>query len=240
MRTLSNADSGGFRVSLLGGFSVSCGGRSLAVKPAEQRLIAFLAVRRRPTTRAKLAGVLWPDTTEVKAHGRLRTTIWRCHHEGGEGLVDASATATWLHPAVSVDVHDLVARIEDMSTRREQIVAPHELALDLLDGWYDDWVLVEQESFRQRRLHALDLCCELLRERGRYAEALGAGLAAVAAEPLRESAHSEVIKVHLAEGNLGEATRQLHLFDQLLMKEFGAHPSARLCELVRREPVTVP
>ncbi|MGW2995279.1 bifunctional ornithine acetyltransferase/N-acetylglutamate synthase, partial [Streptomyces sp. NPDC001193] len=29
-------------------------------------------------------------------------------------------------------------------------------ALDLLPGWYDDWVLLEQERVRQRLLHALE------------------------------------------------------------------------------------
>ena len=72
---------------------------------------------------------------------------------------------------------------------------------ELLPHWYDDWVVIERERFRQLRLHALDALCESLAAAGRYAAAVEAGRASVAAEPLRESAHRLLIQAHLAEGN---------------------------------------
>ena len=55
------------------------------------------------------------------------------------------------------------------------------------------------------RLHALETASTLLTEQGRMAEAAQAALAAVQAEPLRESAARALVKVHLAEGNWGLA-----------------------------------
>jgi DNA-binding SARP family transcriptional activator len=67
---------------------------------------------------------------------------------------------------------------------------------------------------------------------GRYGEALLAGLAAVAIEPLRESAHRSVIDVHLAEHNQVEALRQYRAYEQLLRTQLALRPSAELRHLV--------
>ena len=56
-------------------------------------------------------------------------------------------------------------------------------------------------------------------------ESIASGLAAVAAEPLRESAHRMVIRVHLLEGNIAEASRQYRAFARLLSDALGARPS---------------
>jgi DNA-binding SARP family transcriptional activator len=106
------------------------------------------------------------------------------------------------------------------------------VAHDILPDWYDDWALTERERFRQLRLHALEAVCEVLVREGRYAQALMAGLAAVAAEPLRESAHRLVVRAHLGEGNLYEAYRQYRSCAALLESELGLAPSAAMESLV--------
>ncbi|HEY8828234.1 MAG TPA: bacterial transcriptional activator domain-containing protein [Jatrophihabitantaceae bacterium] len=104
---------------------------------------------------------------------------------------------------------------------------------DLLPDWYDDWVLIERERFRQLRLRALEALCERLARAGRIGEALDAGLLSVAGEPLRESAHRALVRVHLADGNAGEAIRQFRLCRRLLRDQLGIEPSERMYELVR-------
>jgi DNA-binding SARP family transcriptional activator len=111
------------------------------------------------------------------------------------------------------------------------------LAGELLPDWYDDWVLIERERFRQLRLHALDAFCESLTADGRYAGAVEAGQAAVAAEPLRESAHRLLIRAHLAEGNRDDAIRQYCFFRDILEAELGLAPSPQIEELVTSLPI---
>jgi DNA-binding SARP family transcriptional activator len=96
-------------------------------------------------------------------------------------------------------------------------------------------VLLERERFHQLRLHALEALCDRLTTAGRYGEAIDAGLAAVTAEPLRESAHRVLIKAHLAEGNQGEADRQYQLCRRLLRDELGVDPSNALRALLSRD-----
>jgi DNA-binding SARP family transcriptional activator len=123
---------------------------------------------------------------------------------------------------------------------REQVTAEHrtdddahtQWTDDLLPGWSEDWLVVEQESYRQRRLHVLDELSQALCEATLYSSALEAALAAVQADPLRESAHRRVVSVHLAEGNPSEALRAYHAYRRLLASELGLPPSPAIRELV--------
>ena len=101
-----------------------------------------------------------------------------------------------------------------------------------MPGWYDDWVIIERERLRQLHLHALESVAEQLAAQGRNAAALEAALRAVASDPLRESAHRLVIRIHLAEGNAAEALRQYELCRRMLHKELGIAPSAALRDLL--------
>ena len=96
-------------------------------------------------------------------------------------------------------------------------------------------MLVERERFHQLRLHALEASCDRLITAGRCGEAIDAGLAVVAAEPLRESAHRALIRAHLAEGNQGEAHRQYQLCCEILRDELGVEPSNTLRALLSKD-----
>ncbi|WIM19641.1 bacterial transcriptional activator domain-containing protein [Microbacterium sp. zg-B185] len=105
-------------------------------------------------------------------------------------------------------------------------------AMDLLPGWYDDWIIFERERLRQRLLHAFEALSRLLVQSRRYADAIDAALEAVRVEPLRESAHRTLLEAHLAEGNLVEA-RRIHLgYSRLLRRELGVDPDPALAALV--------
>jgi DNA-binding SARP family transcriptional activator len=110
------------------------------------------------------------------------------------------------------------------------------LSRDLLPGWYDDWVLIEAEDWRQLRLHALEALAARLTAAGRWGEAAHAASAAVRAEPLRESAHAALIQVHLAEGNQSEAVREFTRYRALLHAELGLEPTPRLRRLLHGLP----
>jgi DNA-binding SARP family transcriptional activator len=103
----------------------------------------------------------------------------------------------------------------------------------LLPDWYDDWVLMERERHRQLSLHALEALAEKLIAVAQHGRAIGVALAAVANEPLRESAHRILIRAHLAEGNVGEAVRQYRLYRRLLRRQLGLDPSPQMEALVR-------
>ena len=98
---------------------------------------------------------------------------------------------------------------------------------DLLSDWNEDWVLIERERFRQARLHALEALCDRYSEAGLMMPTIQAGLAAVTADPFRESAHRALIsRAHLREGNRSEALRQYSSYRRMLDEELGIEPAA--------------
>jgi len=225
---------------LLGAFELTWDGEPVALPLPAQRLLAFLALRERPVVRAHVAEALWLDSTEERACGSLRSALWRLRRPGHE-LVDVTNGRLWLAPAVVVDVRLLVGWARGVldAPDRVGVVPPGASGLgvavlgDLLPDWYEDWLVVERERLRELRVRGLEQVCEQLTTTGRFREAIEAALAAVNAEPLRESAHRSLIGVYLAEGNQAEALRSYRVYRDLLRDQLGLEPSARMDEVVR-------
>jgi DNA-binding SARP family transcriptional activator len=223
-------------VHLFGGPYVTVDGQRRPVPEGSKRLLAFVALRRGRVERRYVAGALWPVGDDDRAAGNLRSALWRLRAAG----IDVLHHDKWslsLLDHVRVDLHQLEAwanRIIASSPRATDLdpVRLETEALDLLPGWYDDWTISERGRLRQRVLHALEAQSQLLSEQGRHADAIGAALAAIMAEPLRESAHRALIEAHLAEDNWTEAQRILHAYRALLDRELGVSPSRELICLV--------
>lgn len=219
------------------GFELTSGREPVPVPANSQRLLAFLALHNRPLERAYVAGVLWSETSDGRAAASLRSALWRLPRPGC-ALVNCSGTRLRLFPYVVVDVADAAALAHRLVTQTGDDILPEgvpaALQGDVLPEWYDDWVLVQQERFRQVRLHALEALSERLTLAGRTSEGIEAALAAIAAEPLRESAHRALIQAHVAEGNAAEAIRQYHRCEALLSSELGIKPSPLMSRLMER------
>lgn len=223
------------RVVLLNGFRLEADGSSADVPISVQRLIVFLALRPQVMQRGYAAGFLWPDVPEHRAMANLRSALWRLR-QLGTYVIDAQHGTLGLDPAVSIDLRDaehLAKRWLAGSGRDDEIEAGVAmLEQDLLPDWYDEWVASEREHFRQLRLHAMEAMTERCLKLGRLSEGLMAALSVVSADPLRETAHRALVRVLLAEGNPGEAVRQVRRYSRLLHKELGVGPSTRLTELL--------
>jgi DNA-binding SARP family transcriptional activator len=230
-------------VSVLGGFRLWWSGNvQVSVPRASQRLLAFLALHGEAANRAVVAGTLWPDASESHAYSNLRSALARVERTCRKAL-RATRLEVGLAGGVTVDIHSsrlLAHRLLDPAVTPRQsdlgAAAFETLSHDLLPGWYDDWVLIEAEDWRQLRLHALEALAGRLRAAGRWGEAAHAAAAAVRAEPLRESAHAALIEVHLAEGNQSEALREFARYRALLRAELGLEPTPRLHRLVHGLP----
>ena len=223
------------RLRLLGGFAVQVGRRTVRLPPSAQRVLAFVALCDRPVERSYVAGTLWLLSPEERAYANLRTALWRlrrCEHR----LVETSGSLLVLGRGVEVDLREAERLAERVlaAGRADPPDGADAAALggDLLPDWYEDWLVIDRERHRQLRLGALELLCERLTAAGRLDEALAAGLGAVAAEPLRESAHRAVVRVHLAGGNFDEAVRQHALYARVLHEQLGLAPSPLIEALV--------
>jgi DNA-binding SARP family transcriptional activator len=224
------------QVNLLDGFEFMRGRTSVSLTIPVQRLIAFVALRDKPLRRTYVAETLWFDTSTERAGGCLRSALWRLRRTADEVIVTTD-THVALAPGIGVDLRsarDLARSLLESTDERVQLASAGLglLGRDLLPDWYDEWLLMEREQFRQLRLHALEALCRRFTIARRHGEAIEVGLAAVASDPLRESAHRALILAHLGEGNHAEAVRQYRWFDSHLKEELGVRPSPELRSLV--------
>jgi DNA-binding SARP family transcriptional activator len=217
-------------LQLLGGFRLLHDDVPLVVPRGLQRVIALIGLRP-AATRSHLAGLLWPETSEERALSSLRTALWRLRQDPCCPLLTDGDTVR-LDPTVHLDTDELVdvaARVRDGEVPDAVRVAGRH---DLLPGWYDDWVLLERERLRQLRLHMLEQLAGNHLAAGRHGEALEAALEAMAAEPLRETPHRLVVRIHLAEGNAFEAVHAFYVYRDLLLRELRLEPSPAMCALL--------
>lgn len=228
-------------LSLLGEFRLSVSGVcQVALPGGARRLLTLLALRNRTVSREVAAGTLWPDVSQVHASASLRVALCRLRSVS-RWAVTATPHDITLAPDATVDIEAsrvVAQQVMDPDYRPSRsdgwgLRAIGALSADILPHWRQEWLLFEAESWRQVRLRALEALAARLTAEERFADAAAAAMAAVAAEPLRETARASLIRVHLAEGNQSEAVREFHRYADQLREELGLHPTPRLVEVMR-------
>lgn len=216
-------------IRLLDGFQLDCDYTPIHVVPGARRLLALLALREGPVPRTVAAELLWPDASSRRASACLRSSLWRLV-KPPTPLVDITEGALTLGTEVEVDFRRASAFAAAPGASPEALAM---LRADLLPGWWQPWVEVERDWWRQARLRALEVLSDRFRSSGDRHHAHQAALAAVQTDPLRESAHRTLVELHLADGNPAQAVRQYHSYRATLRAELGLEPSRQIHQLVQ-------
>ena len=154
-------------MSLLGEFAVYHGERRVALPPASQRLVAIVAMKRKPVHRLWVCAKLWPNAHIPRAVASLRSAMWRLRPAGAEPLLTVDPQYLQLSPDVYVDWHhsaDLIERLldGDADTQLVSDLLPLLRAGDLLDRWLERWVINDRDQYHVMRKTALQMiadCC---------------------------------------------------------------------------------
>ncbi|GAA3025247.1 hypothetical protein GCM10010519_61900 [Streptomyces lactacystinicus] len=224
-------------IELLRGFEATDAGRCVSLPVSAQHLLAFLALHDGGVQRGAVAERLWPDCTQHRSAANLRTALY--HVRRGRAI-PVESPGQWLRlaPAVRVDLRSarcsarqVVSGLDRLPVSCDDIV--DDLAAELLPGWEEEWLTLERERWDQLRLYALEGLAHQLCDAERYLSALQTALAAIAIDPVRETAHRIVVEVHLAEGNLASALRSYQHYRSFLQRELNVAPSPKMTGLVR-------
>ncbi|MBE0011428.1 MULTISPECIES: AfsR/SARP family transcriptional regulator [unclassified Arthrobacter] len=222
-----------WNLKMLGYWCLERDHQPVTVAFRQQRLIAALALRggRR---RSYIAGLLWPNRTDAQASGSLRACLWNIAHQL-PGLLHPVSDPLALAPGITIDVDELLGKIDlvDAGATVPQGFAAELRSADLLPGWDEDWLLPDQDRIFRQRLAALETLADTYLASGQLPAALDAATAAVALDPLLESAQRSLLRIHLAAGNNGSAMRSYRTYLATLKRECGVRPSARITELIR-------
>ncbi|WP_433830987.1 AfsR/SARP family transcriptional regulator [Actinoplanes sp. CA-015351] len=219
----------GMSLELLDGFRLRAGADVVEVSDIGQRLIALLALHRRPVRRAVIAGTLWPDKTESRASANLRSILWRMNGAGSPGVVVCCGSSLGLRPGLGVDVVTLEEAgwaLLDGSISAAAGLGFERLSQELLPGWYEDWVIVERERLGQLQIRFLEALVDALRRAGKFARAIDYAMRLVATDPLRERSQLALIHALVDEGSWGRARWQADQYRELLRETFGPGAAA--------------
>jgi DNA-binding SARP family transcriptional activator len=230
----------GTQLNVLGGFSLLIDGELVDVSLTGQRLMGLLACRGRQATRSQIAYVLWPDSTNQRALANLRTALHRISRKDPP-VLRVTSRHVELAPDVAVDLEhatELAARLlsstgletEDDAFVEDVLAA--NLYADLLPDWDEEWLPEHQTRYRQLRLTALEALSGQLAAIGHHGGSVQAAMAAVQADPLRDSAHESLIRAHLAQGNPRMALAHYRTYRGMLRQELGIDPPASIDRLL--------
>jgi DNA-binding SARP family transcriptional activator len=223
-----------WKLQLLGGWQLQRGDEPVKVALRQQRLIAALALYGRQP-RTFLAGLLWPDSPEHQAFGSLRHSVFVVNRDLPK-LLAPTQDPLDLAERARIDVRDIRAqasRAEEQTDSDLQSTLESVLEAELLPGWYENWIISEQQRWQRWRLSVLERLAQQFLMQGKIDRAVEAARAATTIDPLRESAQRLLLQSYLAEGNQAEALRAYQSFRIRLRQEFGVAPSPIIEDLVR-------
>lgn len=150
-----------FSLQLLGGFAVHRGDQPVDMPPACQRLVALVALKRRPVHRLWVCATLWPHAQTRRAVASLRSAMWRLRPVGADKLLTTDPQYLRLSDDVCVDWHDAVDGIEQLLSGQIDAdlvadVLPLLRAGELLDKWPERWVAQERTRYHEMRVTAIE------------------------------------------------------------------------------------
>lgn len=237
-----------FRIELFGKFRIARGGEVVSAISTNRlkSLFSYLILHGdTPQPREHLAFLLWPDSDERQARTNLRQLL---HHlrralpnECGLLGGDNQAVNFRRNPDCALDVSEFDAALTGAETAAQSAdVTSERLSLekaarlyedDLLPGLYDDWLQHKRDQYRQMAAKIFGRLASLLEQSRdlpaaiRYAERL------VALDPLRETHHQLLIRLHGANRDRASALRAYHQCMRILRRELGVEPSEPTREL---------
>ncbi len=209
-------------LSLLGLARVRVNGLevSLATRKA-LGLLAFLALEG-TTSRSKLADLLWSDMDENAARNNLRKEVFRLRETELRDFLEVSASSLAL-TNVQLDVNVFLEAEDD--------VALEAYNGDFLAGVeisgasaFEDWLETKRELFKNRFARLLAARAGKLETAGDLRAALETRLRLLETDPLQESFHREIMRLHWRLGERAPALARFEILERTLELELGLKP----------------
>jgi DNA-binding SARP family transcriptional activator len=234
------------RIRLLGVVHIRHDGLLAQTKICHQikGLLAYLLLfRHRFHTREVLTGLFWGDQSEDQARKCLSTALWRLRKvlepnsvrrgtylmTTSRGEVGFNRDSDYGLDVATLENHSakFLSKPVDAVTKGEVLELENALALytgELLEGFYDEWVLTERERLRSLYLGSRAHLMQYYRYHRNYNEGLGCGRKILDLDPLREEIQREMMRLYYANGQRALALRQYESCCKILAEELSVEP----------------
>ena len=222
-------------VRLLGQFVVILDGASIQInsRPA-QSLLAYLLINAgKSLRREKLAGLLWPDTSDANARNNLRQALWRIRKSLENNpptpqpyfLVDDLTVGFNAESDYSLDVNKLEAKVDDSVPLQKLINIVSLYNGELLPGFYDDWIVLERERLQSVFESQMDLLIHRLTETQDWPKVIEWSERWIASGSVPEPAYRSLMIAHAGRGDLSSVAAAYHRCEEAMLNELGLEPS---------------
>ena len=243
-------------IRLLGGFEVGYAGRpALRFESRRTRaLLAYLVCHPdRALPRESLGALLWPEAGEATSRHNLRQAFYNLRRTltipGGssplsarhDGLAFTPFSGTWIDLAAFTAAlrrgRDPHGRIEPL----ELAGAAEIYGGDFLAGFslpecaeFEEWLLAEQERWREGAVAALTDLVEHHLRHGSYAAGIQPAQRLRALEPLAEEPHRQLMRLYALSGRRARAVAVYESLRRMLAAELEVAPMPETTLLYRR------
>jgi DNA-binding SARP family transcriptional activator len=216
--------------AVLKGEGAKAAGKSFHPERRTAALLTFLALEG-PSTRAKLAGLLWPESGESGARTNLRQLLSRLKKTTGSELVIGGDMMSLQHLELDAANFKVLAFSNSDEALRHtgELLAPYDYD-DCPD--FADWLLGERERLKALKQNLLEQKVLTLEQTAHYAEALSYAEQLLLLEPLSEDAHRQVMRLHYLCGDRAAALAAFERCKSVLDKELGVEPLEATLKLV--------
>lgn len=191
----------------------------------------LLLSRRHPVSRDQLAFIIWPDVAEAEARANLRRHLHLLRKQLPEPaghvpwILSERNTVQW-NPQSSywLDV-ELLEEFDESSASEEQWAAVVSCYRgELLEGFYDDWILAERSRLHWHYIHILEHRIAQQKVEGDLQGAIRTTQRLLVLDPLREELYRHLMELHYAAGDRAAALREFEKCRALLRDELGVEP----------------
>ncbi len=247
---------------LLGSFEATLDGQRLTTFESDKvrGLLSYLAVESgHDTSREKLAGLLWPDSSETAARANLSHVLTNLHQVLGDRNIEPRfvlAARKSIQFNRESDTFIDVTTFEDLSSMRNATRADLtalEQAVTLyrgrfLEGFslpgcseFEEWLMLKQEHLHRLVMEALARLVTAYEAEGQLERALNFTWRQLELAPWWESAHRQAMRLLAFTGQRDAALTQYQTCCRLLAEELTTKPSREtvyLYEQIRDEQLS--
>ena len=197
--------------------------------------------------RPRIAGLLWPESTDAQALTNLRRELHHLRQVLGDepSLVVTSRDLCWRDTdtcRVDVRIFDIERKAALAAAAADDSggVLVHAAAAiaeyrgDLLPGVYEDWLLDARSEIERQCVGLCDLLCETRARCGDPAGAVDAARRRIQLQPLEEVGYRTLMQLQADLGDRAGAVSTYHHCASVLERELGVVPDSRTREAFER------
>ncbi|GJM42318.1 MAG: hypothetical protein DHS20C20_26000 [Ardenticatenaceae bacterium] len=227
-------------------------------KVKAQELFFFLILHRHKFhTRETLSALLWHEIDSTRAKRYLRKVLWQL--QTALKAKDLSSNSTTISKILRIDTNTVGINVQEPFWLDTEILEQafnlcegkigahlkvHEIELlnaaievyqaDLLEGWYQDWCVLERERLQRMFLIILDKLIEYCTYQNRFDKGVILGNRVLSYDAAHERTHRHLMRIYYLAGDRTKSIRQFEKCRSIIEKELGVPPSKRTIHLLQK------